>query len=377
MSEPHRRIRKAQTAPFFMQVHPLHGHTGKPWTMQLEPGLLTLLDESNRPVLKLPREDTSRYVRFAYDLLRGHTESFVVIEGLKSYTFRCKKDHLLRLLSWMPHKTSAQVAKEVRYSGVGVALFGVLHLALPHSLFWGWGLCLLAAGALGTARPRLGMYLLNGIIMLAAGLWALVPWSPTQSDLPSVIAGSVLVLWAIQQFSMLSPNQQLRAARAVRDQRASFLPEQSQVVDRIQRWNLAGGAVFGLYALAVLVSAPFREGGGLWARALPVLPDVAVFGVLSLVALGAALGFLIQRPPRYFEAKMSAQLLIVAALVSMWGVVFAFDFDAPLSVFGGLFDDELELFAKPYVWLSLMVAVLAFNRWYIRRVDRELEEQRD
>jgi len=376
MSDAHRSTRKAQTAPFFMQVHSLRGDTEALWTIQLEPGLLTLMDPANEPVLKLPREETSRYVRFAYDLLRGHTESFVIIEGLKSYTFRCPKHHLLKLLTWMPHKTSVQVAREVRFSGIGVALFGVLHLALPQSLFWGWGVCLLAAGVLGAARPRLAMYLLNGLIMLAAGLWALVPWTPTETDLPSVIAGSVLVLWAVQQFSMLSPNQQLRAARAVRDQRAAFLPERSRVVDRIRHWNLGAAAVCGAYALAVLASVPFRSGEG-WGRLLPVLPDLAVFGVLAVVALAAAFGFLARKPPPYFEAKMSAQLLIAAALVCLWGILFALDFSAPLSVFGGIFGSDLGLFAKPYVWLSLMAAVLAFNRWYLRSVDRELEELRD
>ncbi len=353
------------------------------WTVRLEAELLTLLDGEDKPVLKLHREEAARYLRFSYDVVRARIVTLVVIEGLKGYSFHCTKVELSKLLSWLPQKSPETIAKEGRYSGLVLALFGTLYLLLPGHLFWGLGVCFLVAGAVGLLLPKRGLYALNGALMILVGLWELLPRNlpglhsliatPEERVVPFVV-GCVLILWGIQQLTMLGSSQKLRAARAVRDRHASFLPGQSALVRRVGRWNLIASGLFAAYALSALALASAGSATGLLSFALS---DAAIYGVLALLAAVSAASFLVRRRPAYLEAKASAQFLIAVAVLSLWGFALSFHPSAPASFLGALLSGEAEVFKRPYVWASLIPPVLLFNRWFARAVDRELEEQRD
>ena len=386
-SAAHRADAYRQT-PHFMQFESLDPGEKKLWTVSFESEILTLIRPDNTVVLKLHRDEAARYMRFEYDLFRGLTISLIIIEGLKKYSFRCHRAQVMKMLAWLPHLTAEERTRQIRYSAIVLALLGLFHLALPQYLLWVWGIALLAVGLVGVLRARPAMFAANGIALFLAGLWDLLtgtpheirPWNvPPEARIIPVIVGSIIILWAIQQVSMLGPNKQLRAARIIRDQRASFLPGVSRLVRRIGYANLAASFVFAAYALAMLLTAPIR------AKALtvevirglnPAWHDGIIFGVLALLAFSSALLFLRQGRPLYFEAKVSAQLLISIVVFSLWAVAFNIRPSAPFAQFGGLFALNLTLFSRTYVWISLLVCVLAFNRWFGRAVDRELEEQR-
>ena len=373
-------------APFFLQVRSLDSRAKELWTLSLDSELLMLLRPDNAAVLTLHREEAARYMRFEYDLLRGRTVSLVIIEGLRRYTFCCTREQMRKLLAWLPHLSEGELTKQIRYSGTAVALFGLFHVLLPQSLFWIWGVVLIGAGVLGAARPRRGMYVVNAALLFLAGLWDLftgppghlLPWNvPPEDRLVPIVVGVVTVLWAIQQILMFGPNQQLRVARGIRDQRASFLPMHSRLVRRVGWCNLAAAIGFGVYAVVMAVTAPARAkavvGTGLLGGLSPASFDGIVFAVLALFAAGCALRFMPRNPPVYFEAKASAQALITALVFSAWGLVFSVRTGVP---FPGIFSAHFSLFAQAPVWISLLACVLLFNRWFIRAVDRELEEQR-
>lgn len=353
-----------------LDFRPLTGDTSAIWQARLDAELLTLSNPSGASALTVHRDEAARYLKFIPDVMRGRTVSFSLGEGLKSYSFRCTRDQQSEILAWLPQKPPELAAKEIRYSGLGVALFGTLHLLLPERLFWGWGVWLVLIGLYGAAFPRPVLYLVNGLIMFFVGLWDVVPWIPFQNDLVAVAVGTALILWGIQQVAMLSPNQQLRAARAFRDRQAQLKPSESPLV-RIVGWCNVGGAVLcGAYALAVALIATGRGFQN-------VAPDLGAFTVFAvLMGLSAAV-FLGPRHAGYVEAKVSAQFLVSAAIFTLWGLIFAFDFSAPAAVIGGIFSGDLRSFTRPYVWISLIVSVLLLNRWLTHRTDRELEERRD
>jgi hypothetical protein len=375
--------RKTRKTAYYLHLRPLESRDRRElWEVRLEPDVLTLLSPEDDSVLQLHREEAARYVRFAYDVLRERTISFVIIDGLKSYSFRCGKEEVMKLLSWLPQKEPEKMAKEVTVSALAVCLFGVLHLVLQQPAFTVCGVLLLAGGIMGVARPRRVMYALNGALMILVGLWDLFPHIPVGIDpraippeqhLLSVIAGSVLILWGIQQLAMLEPNQQLRTARALRDEHVSFLPGRSDLVRLIGRWHLIAAGMFAVHAAIVFVTTHFliaESAGG------ALCPDFLVSGALAVVALGAGCAYVFRERPAYFEAKVSAQFLIAAMILLGWGLVLNFSLTAPLSMFSGVLSGDMAAFARAYVWASMLPAVLCFNRWFTASVDQELEEQR-
>ena len=360
------------------------------WDVVLEPEVLTLSKPDGAPVLQLHREEAARYVRFAYDVFQERTLSFVIIDGLKSYSFRCRRSHVADLLSWLPQKPPEEVAKEVHMSALAVCLFGALHVILVESVFTAVGALLLTAGVIGIARPLKSQYTLNGVLMLVAGLWDLFsrvimgadPRAlPTMQQAVPLAVGGILILWGIQQLSMLEPNRQLRAAREVRDRSAAFLPGESHLVRRIGRWHFIGASLFALHALIVLVAdhllSPGQAVSGRFGPLSGLPIDTIAFGCLALVAAASGFGCRLRKRPAYAEAKVATQLLIATAMLLAWGVVLNLRFSAPVAIFGGIFPGDLTVFTHVGVWASMIPAVLLFNRWFTAAVDQELEEQRE
>jgi len=254
------------------------------------------------------------------------------------------------------------------------------------------------------------MYFFNSLLMLFVGIADLVASAPATLDYGSAllaaelvpaIVGGILILWVAHQIWMLSPNQQLRIARAIRDKHTSFLPLHSAMVSRVIRCTILATIGFGSYTAGVLAVALFRAGalpessGG-----MSMLPDLAFFsGVTVLAGVSAAL-MLSRKQPAYFEAKVTGQMLITVLLLSFWSLFLNLSFSDPLSLFGRIFASNVLIFdrpyawaslslfdgsvardmtlsARPYVWGSLILCVLVFNHWFAHTVDKELEEQRD
>ncbi len=346
--------------------------------------LLTLMKPGDKCVMHLHREEAARYLKFSYDLFRGRTITFHVIEGMKSYSFPCTKVQMHKLVNWMPHKETLEIAKEVRVSGLAILLFGVLHLLLSGNVWFGWGIALLGLGISGICAPKRGLYGSNGALLLAAGLGDLAASSTTQVSPGSAVfdpalipmaVGLMLVIWGIHQLSMLGPNQLLRVARAIRDRRARVAPVHSKVVRQIAIWNLVGGFGFAGCALLIWAYQLGSSDGPLFATS-EWSPDLAIFiGLAAISFLSAVLLFLRSRPA-YFEAKVSAQTLLAIIILAMWGFAASYMADRPLTAFGNTFSLDRVAYA-PVAWVLLILWISVFNRWYGQAVDRELEEQRD
>ncbi len=377
-------IQPRHAAPFFLQFRPRGGYQNEIWTVRLDGDLLTLMKPGDKCIMQLHREEAARYLRFSYDLVGGRTITFNLIEGMKSYSFPCTKVQMLKLVAWMPHKEHTEIAKEVRFSGIAIVLFGALHLVLSGNVWFGWGIALVVLGLSGICAPKRGLYGSNGALLLAAGLGDLVASTATTvtpgSTLfdPSLIpmaVGLTLVVWGIHQLSMLGPNQLLRAARAIRDRRAHVAPVESKVVRQVALWNLVGGIGFAGCALLVWAYQRGTADGPLITSA-EWTPDLAIFTGLAFVSILSAVALFLRSRPAYFEAKVSAQMLLAIIILALWGFAASYMANRPLTAFGNTFSLDRAAYA-PVAWVMLILWVSVFNRWYSQAVDRELEESRD
>lgn len=389
MTDAPQRRSTLRSAPTFIQFPSLDTPNRERWTVSLDSELFTLLDADNRRVLQLHREEAARYMRFAADLLRGMTFSLIVVEGLKRYRFGCTREQAAKLLAWLPHLSQEEVERNVRRSGLVIALLGAFHVLLPAILLWVWGPLLLAAGIFATLRPQPRTYAVNATLLFLVGLWDLLtgspgdirPWTATpEHRWLAVMAGSMFLMWAVQQAKMLGANEQLRTARKIRDQRASFLPETSRLVRNIGLACFAAAVPCAAFAAALIATSSARASSA-GTAAIPGLPpifhDPVVFGVAALLGIPAGLLLLLRKAPAYLEAKVAAQAVLALAVFSAWGLVFNGRALIPFSGFPGLFGANLARFTEPWVWVSLVGVVLLFNRWFAKKLDRELEEQRD
>jgi hypothetical protein len=209
----------------------------------------------------------------------------------------------------------------------------------------------------------------------------------------------MLFLWAAHQISLMSLNQHLRTARALRDKRSAFLPACSAVVQWVGHAVRWVSLVFATYTAAVVVAVFSSDDlTGRLGTPASMFPDLAIFGVMTMLLMAISKLISLRKRPAYVEAQVAAQLMISVLVLALWSICLNFDpqdppsffghiftpgllvFDRPyawgeMSFFGGLLSKKLAVYARPDVWISLALCVFVFNRWFMHKVDEDLEEQ--
>ncbi len=366
-------------------LEPIHGGAEAAHTVSLEPDLLSLSAPDGRLVMMLPRDEAVRHMRFNIDVLRGRTVSFVVVEGLKAYTFKCPPLVLRQLLGWLPQKPRAEEEEKVRRYGVVLILIGVVLLLFPDFFFRGWALALVVTGVADVLIARPAMYAMNAatlffmsLVLLFGGvlLGRPVAVHPPEEALPAVRLlttglGSLLIVWSVQQMSLLGPVHRLRMAR-----------EQSHTVSQdVQRApsRAVQAVALVLLLLGALFSAHLGWVAWLTHTAAANAPAGYAGWLLYAAAAGATLGaaavLAARRFRGYTEGKVAGQLAVVLAVFYGAGLTtLAMESEASFSPY--VLGAGVEAFVNVTVWAPLVALVILFNRAYTRIVEKELESQR-
>ncbi len=372
-SEGHTATRENEAIS--VPLRPIHGKRGAPWSADMDGDVLSLLAPDGRLVMMLPREEAAGHLSFEWDLLRGRTVSFSLVEGLKKYRFKCSAGQLRKLAAWLPSKSREEMDKETRYYGIALVVFGVGQLLFREQFHWGWGLAFVVMGLACLASPRQVMYMGNGLLLLTAGLAFLFLAQPAVSSPEFVQAlvtglGSLFLLWGIQQFSLLGVNHRLRAARAHR---------YSQTDDGEERPPSRVVRIVG-YALAIVSLLCVLQVGGLFAQIwlaerTPALQEWILCGTLAGLSLGMTAALLLRRNATYIEAKVAGQFAAVFAVIRFAGTAVHPLDGTRLPFDPSVLSDGVFFLSSPRVWVPLVLLVLAFNWWFGRAVTRELRER--
>ena len=375
MNEPARRAGETERPIAALVLQPVHGDAKDAFTVSLDEDVLSLISPDERLVMMLPREEAAHHLRFNYDLLYGRTVSFVVVEGLKAHTFRCPLLELEQLLSWLPQKPREEQEREVRLYGVALVLLGTMQLLFQALIYWIWGLALVLLGLAGVWWPRRYMFGVNAAVMFAVSLVLLLSPLPLgvllDDNLETVRLlatglGSLLIVWSVQQASLLGPLHRLRVARAHHFEVVHAYEQGPSPSVRIIAWSMIGlGALFGAH----LGWMAWRSQQGMadgW-------PDWVITGVACFAMLSMALVLRLRQYKSYLEAKLGAQFALVLAVFYGLGLITtASDKSVPFGP--GILRVGVYALENVYVWVPLVLVVVAFNRWYAGRVEREVEQ---
>ena len=375
-------------------LRPIHAKTDEAFTVSLEDELLSLISPDGRMVMMLPREEAVRHLRFNFDIFRGRTVSFVVVEGAKAYTFKCPLLELEQLLSWLPQKPQLEREREVRRYGVVLILLGTVLLLFQEFFFWPWAILINFAGLSCVVLPHRFMYGVNAAIMFFISMVLFFSPRPLGIDpgdnietirLLSTGLGSLLILWSVEQMSMMGPIHRLRMARE--HYAAGAINIADDTPSPAVRWVAGGMLVLGIFFLIHLGWLAFLwYQGGLESYPLPADEDALkqdiygyawlLYATASLTTLVGALALRIWEYRVYLEAKVAAQFSIVLFVFYAAGITkMLLQSNLPVSPYA--LSEGLYAFANIYVWVPLVVLVVLFNRWYTRAVERELESQTD
>lgn len=88
----------------------------------------------------------------------------------KVYEFVLDKAGQNNLRAWLPKKTDVEMKNELRKWGIGLIILGALHLIISGFLDPIWGVLIAGIGVLNILIPKRGMFIVNGIAIIIAGL---------------------------------------------------------------------------------------------------------------------------------------------------------------------------------------------------------------
>lgn len=376
MAEPVTEGMDPESGRISLKLRPIHGSKSEFWTVLLDEDILSLSTADGRLVMMLPREEAARHLSFDWDLFHGRTVAFEVVEGMKAHRFRCGRRELLRLVRWLPLKPREEIEREARHYGVAVVVVGVVQLLFPAYFPQATGLAFVLQGLAMVCVPKRPMYAVNALLMLVVGLVLLFNPRPVAAHVKDAIdwaqvfrtgLGSMLLIWSIQQFSLLGVKYRLRVARARAIRRSPGEEAPASPVVRKVMW--------GVTALAALLVG---QVGGLFVqmglgRDLPMLRDWVLCLTLAALTIGMVVVLRLRPQAAYLEARVAGRFGVVLAGLYSIGVL-NIDIEGNLPFPPDILWIGLFALGHPYVWIPLVLLVIGFDWWFSRAVSRELTQ---
>ncbi len=357
-----------------LELTPLFASHATPWVIKLEKELLILHADDGRIVMMLPQQDAARHLRFNRTLSGSYILSCVVVEG-KAYRFNCSRANAHYLSQWLPQKPVETLREEVRRYGIAFILLGAALLLFPRLFFWGWGLTFILLGVLNVLLPYQKIHLLNALCMLSIApiplyfkpALGVAPGAPYDWILvASTGLGSLLIMWSIQQCALLGINHRIHAAHSCR------LPATEEILppSKAVRYILYTTLIFLLLLIGHLVGLFLQQ---YYTTPPPDLRDWVVYISLAMVTFGIIIVLRFRSYKSYLEARIAGNYLILLSGLYLTGLFHttlanALPFPSEL-IWNGLF-----AVGNPRMWLPLLVAILLFNHWFSRAIEKELRQ---
>lgn len=358
------------SGPSVLSLRPVHGRPPEEWTVQCKGEIMSLFSEEGVLVMTFPREEAAHHLRFDRDLFHGLVLTMEAGDAFPLYRFKCLRQDMHRLLDWLPRKRPEQVHREVRRDGLALLLLAFVFLLIPQIFFWGWAVLFALEGLAMILFPRRFFYAINGLLMMTASLAYLFLQPPPPIFRAELVdfagplrtfAGSLLLIWAIHQWSLLGANYQIRLAQRGIDGKTgdSYVPV---AVVRKAMWAITAVLMVQICQWASLLVHT-------WAGKA-TLGDWVLWLSLTGVTLGVFLLLCLRPRAGYFETRFAGQFTICLGTVYTAGsIVYPLENRLPFApdvLWNGLFT-----LSEPYIWAPLIGLILLFNHWFNRQVERE------
>jgi hypothetical protein len=151
-----------------------------------------LLPQSNKQIT-ISRETANAHIEFPREFTFFPSGIVHIKQDGEQYKFILDKAGWSRLREWLPKKAASELKKELRKWGLGLIALGFIHLVLTSFLDPVWGVLIIITGALNLLIQRKGMFIVNGIAILLAGLMNMSAGGGWK------FFGMMQIMWGVQE----------------------------------------------------------------------------------------------------------------------------------------------------------------------------------
>lgn len=161
---------------------------------------VTLTDDSVRFSLHkenegfiISKDEANAHIEFAKTNLFGQGNTINVKQGGQLYVFTLDNIGKDGLCAWLPKKTTTQMKDELRKWGIGLIILGAVHLIISGFLDPVWGVLIAGIGVLNLLIPKRGMFIVNGMVILLAGVMNMTAGGGWK------VFAMLQIIWGIQE----------------------------------------------------------------------------------------------------------------------------------------------------------------------------------
>jgi hypothetical protein len=154
--------------------------------------VLFSLPQSDKQIT-ISRETANAHVEFPREFTFFPSGTIHIMHESELYKFILDKADWTRLLEWLPKKTASELKNELRKWGIGLIALGFIHLVLTNFLEPVWGVLIIIIGALNLLIQRRGMFIVNGVAILLAGVMNMTAGGGWK------FFGMMQIMWGVQE----------------------------------------------------------------------------------------------------------------------------------------------------------------------------------
>lgn len=194
---------------------------GSDWAITFKPKQVEF-SHGKATSFKVSRHEAMSVMRIDEPAL-GACRLTVVQHGFpfgKTYKFEIDADSALKIQDWLAENAASNLSKQIQSSGGMFILVGIAHIVLSGVLDPVWGALIIGLGGLNLAVKRPGMFIINGLVLMAVGVLNLAGAAASGGGFWGPL-GFFQIAWGLQEIRKYSFCCRALACQAERSTRAS------------------------------------------------------------------------------------------------------------------------------------------------------------
>lgn len=142
-----------------------------PWEVNLTDTQAEFVCQENERTIIIPRDKARAQIRFMQMGLMHSGGTLATVSGKTNLEFGKNKG---KLINWLPPLSMEDVKDDLRNTGIGQIMIGVLSFFLSQIFDSIWGVILVGLGIINLFVKNRIMFIINGIVLIAVGIFNII-----------------------------------------------------------------------------------------------------------------------------------------------------------------------------------------------------------
>lgn len=140
------------------------------WIVTLSIDHADFLNPANSKQMRITKDIAKDHIYFPKEFSLFPSGNVNVKNNNEEFVFALDRKGRIEFRSWLPRKTAQELKRELRSWGIGLIILAIVQFLFAGFLDPMWGILIGILGILNLLIPYRGMFIVNGIVLIIAGI---------------------------------------------------------------------------------------------------------------------------------------------------------------------------------------------------------------